>query len=140
MRSISTAGTIALIAGTIDATAVAAYAGIGIFASCYLLLAHRFAIDGRKLPLLFVATCTFGLIHGFGFAGFLMTTGQLGRSLIAPLFGFNIGVEIGQLAIVVVVLSIARIAGRHTPAVVPQIVAASLCGLGIYWFASRSFA
>jgi hypothetical protein len=47
-----------------------------------------------------VAAFVFGLIHGFGFAGALkalnLTTGDLALSL----FGFNVGVEIGQLAIV----------------------------------------
>jgi len=134
------AGFIALIAGTIGASSIVAFAGIGLFASCYLLLLKQSGSRGKNPSLLFVATCTFGLIHGFGFAGFLMDSGVLGTRLIAPLFGFNIGVEIGQFAIVVVVLLITRLTRSHIPAVVPQIVAASLCGLGIYWFASRSFA
>lgn len=46
----------------------------------------------------------FGLIHGFGFAGALSELGlpQTGRLL--SLFGFNLGVEFGQLAVVCLVL------------------------------------
>ncbi len=50
---------------------------------------------------------TFGLVHGFGFASVLsdlgLTTGNLGIALL----GFNIGVELGQLAIVSIFLPVA---------------------------------
>ena len=42
----------------------------------------------------------FGLIHGFGFANVLNEAGLAGGSLVMALIGFNVGVEIGQLAIV----------------------------------------
>ncbi len=42
----------------------------------------------------------FGLIHGFGFAGVLQELDLAGGSLIRPLLGFNLGVELGQAAIV----------------------------------------
>jgi HupE/UreJ protein len=46
----------------------------------------------------------FGLIHGFGFATALSDLGLVHGGLLAPLIGFNLGVEIGQLAIVAVFL------------------------------------
>ncbi len=46
----------------------------------------------------------FGLIHGFGFASVLIGLGLPGGSLLSALFGFNLGVELGQLAIVAVFL------------------------------------
>lgn len=47
-------------------------------------------------------TFVFGLVHGFGFAGALRAL-SLGRSeLPRALFGFNLGVELGQLAVMVV--------------------------------------
>lgn len=42
----------------------------------------------------------FGLIHGFGFAAVLQELGLPRGALALSLFGFNLGVEIGQLAIV----------------------------------------
>jgi hypothetical protein len=42
----------------------------------------------------------FGLFHGFGFAGALAEMGVLGEHLGLSLFGFNLGVEIGQVVIV----------------------------------------
>lgn len=56
---------------------------------------------------------TFGLAHGFGFASVLINL-DLPRSILAlALFAFNLGVEIGQLTIVVLVLPMA-IMLRHT--------------------------
>ena len=46
----------------------------------------------------------FGLLHGFGFANVLGDLGLAGASMAITLAGFNIGVEVGQLAIVAVLL------------------------------------
>ena len=50
---------------------------------------------------------TFGLIHGFGFASVLTELGLPQATLVLSLLGFNLGVEAGQLAIVVVFLPLA---------------------------------
>jgi len=52
-------------------------------------------------------TFAFGLVHGFGFASALKDAGLAKGALAAPLVGFNVGVEIGQLCIVAVVLPLA---------------------------------
>jgi HupE / UreJ protein len=62
------------------------------------------AAVNNLLPLLsdrgWLVAFTFGLMHGFGFANVLADLG-LRRATLAPaLFGFNFGVELGQLAIV----------------------------------------
>ncbi len=49
----------------------------------------------------------FGLIHGFGFANALNELGSTSATLALTLLGFNLGVEIGQLAIVAVFLPLA---------------------------------
>ncbi len=54
-----------------------------------------------------VAAFLFGLIHGFGFAGALKALNLPAGDLALSLFGFNLGVEIGQLAIVIVFVPIA---------------------------------
>lgn len=59
-----------------------------------------------------VAFC-FGLIHGFGFASVLAELGLPTDALALSLLGFNLGVEVGQLAIVAVFLPLA-FALRHT--------------------------
>jgi len=49
----------------------------------------------------------FGLIHGFGFANVLLDLGLPANDIVAALGGFNIGVELGQLVIVLVFLPLA---------------------------------
>ena len=43
---------------------------------------------------------TFGLIHGLGFSNFLRAALGSAESITLPLFAFNVGLEVGQLAIV----------------------------------------
>ncbi len=136
-------GAIALGIGSIGLLAGIAYVGIGIFAASYLNLstAITHANDKRGATLLLVTTTVcFGLIHGFGFAGFLMETGLLGTSLFIPLLGFNLGVELGQLTIVAVTLLIAKIVHKHLPQSLPQFAAAALCAVGVFWFVERTIA
>ena len=54
-----------------------------------------------------------GLLHGFGFSSVLIDLGLPSNQLIASLLGFNAGVELGQLAIVVVLLPVLYLI-RHT--------------------------
>jgi len=54
-----------------------------------------------------VAAFELGLLHGFGFATALADAGVQGKSLATTLFGFNLGVELGQLAIVAALLPLA---------------------------------
>lgn len=57
-----------------------------------------------------VAAFVFGLIHGFGFASVLADLGLPQGSLVLALVGFNIGVELGQVAIVAAFLPLAYVA------------------------------
>jgi hypothetical protein len=54
-----------------------------------------------------IVAFAFGLIHGFGFANVLGDLGLAHKELAAALIGFNVGVELGQLAIVAVFLPVA---------------------------------
>ena len=89
----------------------------------------------RRWRLAFV----FGLIHGFGFANVLLDLGLPGQALALALGGFNLGVELGQLAIVVVFLSVAWQL-RHTAFYRWGVVVAGSLGIGAtgaYWTVSR---
>ncbi len=63
----------------------------------------RGAAEHRRWVMAFI----FGLIHGFGFASVLADLGLPSDALVLALVGFNVGVELGQLAIVAVFLPIA---------------------------------
>ena len=61
--------------------------------------------DDKKLwsPIYFLALF-FGFIHGLGFASYFKALLGKEASIIVPLLGFNLGVEIGQLCIVAFIL------------------------------------
>jgi hypothetical protein len=76
--------------------------GVGVPTPPSVRVRGRFGAAGRW-PLAFV----FGLVHGFGFAGALEELGLDRSALGKTLLGFNVGVELGQLAIVAVALPLA---------------------------------
>lgn len=66
-------------------------------------------VEGKRWLIAFLL----GLIHGFGFAGVLADLGLPNDALLWALAGFNLGVECGQLAIVLLFVPLA-FAGKHT--------------------------
>jgi len=87
-------------------------------------------------------TFLFGLIHGFGFASVLreLGVGQGGHGLALPLFSFNLGVELGQIAIAALVLPLIWRLRKNEKFVrygVPALsVIVALAGL--YWLLERT--
>lgn len=53
---------------------------------------------------IYIIILFFGLIHGLGFSNFLSAMLFEGESIVVPLLGFNIGIEVAQLIIVLAVL------------------------------------
>ncbi len=99
------------------------------------LLAAKGARDVRAWIALF-----FGLVHGFGFASVLREIGLPTRALGISLFSFNLGVEIGQAVLVVIVASLLALLRSRSPVHAGQIVkAASVVVIlaGAYWFVQR---
>lgn len=81
----------------------------------------------------------FGLIHGFGFANVLLDLGLSSGSLAVGLLGFNIGVELGQLAIVLVLLPL-MFAVRETMFyrhVVFRFGSVAVALMGLVWMIER---
>jgi len=57
----------------------------------------------------YITAAIFGLIHGLGFSGYLkMLLGQ-NQGVLKPLFAFNIGIELGQILVVLIVLILREI-------------------------------
>ncbi len=92
---------------------------------------------GRSWLIIFL----FGLFHGFGFADVLAELGVTSRNAVLSLFGFNLGVELGQLMIIAVVfpgLYLLR-KQRFYPSFVMKIGALLLGAMSLYWFIERAF-
>lgn len=84
----------------------------------------------------------FGFIHGFGFASVLREMNLPSRALGWSLFTFNLGVEIGQLFVVVVVASaLAALRSRSEAAGRRLAYAGSIVvvAAGAFWFVQRVF-
>jgi hydrogenase/urease accessory protein HupE len=84
----------------------------------------------------------FGFIHGFGFANVLREMDLPARALGWSLFSFNLGVEIGQLLVVVAVASTLRIVSARSEAVGRRLAFAGsivVIAAGTFWFIQRVF-
>lgn len=81
----------------------------------------------------------FGLIHGFGFANVLADMQLPTGSLALSLFAFNIGVELGQCAIVLLALPLIRYAQRHTfyERTFMPVAAMLIATVGVAWSVER---
>ena len=116
-------------------------AGAALFTTCYLMMSGQIHDTGR---LRMVVTTVFGLIHGFGFAADLLESRLPKEKLAEILVGFNLGVEIGQLTVVLAITGVVMLARRvhlATPrAITIDLLASWLVAVGMYWFMSRSFA
>lgn len=94
-------------------------------------------IEGRWL-----LTFAFGLIHGFGFAGVLkeLNIGAGGSGIAVPLLSFNVGVELGQLAVAALVWPLLQWL-RNRPALTNKLVPVGSLLVAIaggYWLVERT--
>lgn len=84
----------------------------------------------------------FGFVHGFGFAGVLREFGLPPQALGWSLFSFNLGVEIGQVCIVLIVATVlTAIHSRNRKLGERITTVGSICVIlaGSYWFIERVF-
>jgi hydrogenase/urease accessory protein HupE len=92
----------------------------------------------RPLGRRWVVSGFFGLVHGFGFAAVLREMGLPREGLVASLFLFNVGVEIGQVLFVSLLLPLLWLL-RRTPAYPVTVRSASLglLAIALVWFVQR---
>ena len=101
--------------------------------------------DDRRLSERFpwIVAFLFGLLHGFGFAGALAEIGLPEGDVPLALLTFNLGVEIGQLAIVAVALAALYVIRKLRSNWLHPTKTATAYGIGIistYWFVERMIA
>ena len=110
--------------------------GLFVFSFCYLMLVSK---NLSSFFSLFIASI-FGLIHGFGFGGFLFEVGFSEDNILKTLFGFNLGVEIGQLMamslFILIIFGISKLDIKNKEYINP-LLATLLVTLGTYWFVYR---
>jgi hypothetical protein len=129
-------GAAAMEAWRVPAAALALL-GVAVAAACYFGLiraaAHASALRGA------VAT-GFGLVHGLGFASVLTQHPLPAARLVPALVGFNLGVEIGQLAAAATAWLVLRAIASRLPRLydwVTPVASAATCGAGVFWALTR---
>jgi len=89
-----------------------------------------------------VVAFAFGLLHGFGFASGLSSMGLPKAEIPLALLLFNVGVELGQVAFVLLVVLLERsfrVLEVRWPRVVEQLPGYAVGTLGAYWTIQRTF-
>lgn len=87
-----------------------------------------------------IVAFTFGLLHGFGFAGALTEVGLPEQAVPLALLFFNVGVEVGQLSFVAAVILIAAVAKRflhNIPEWLPTASAYAIGTIASFWTIER---
>ena len=136
MSLLAAAGASALGAGTLAAYA---WIGLALFSACHFALLRR---SSRPAQLRAALAFAFGLVHGFGFAGVLMELELPTTRLVPALFGFNLGVELGQLAVVAIAWPALALLERRSPEAYRRIAEAGsalIFALGTFWLVARNF-
>lgn len=97
-----------------------------------------YPVLGRRVAWIVFA---FGLFHGAGFASVLLSMDIHPDYTVWTLLGFNLGVEIGQVAIVLVIFPILFLvrANRFYLHFGLQATAVCLITIALYWFIERAF-
>jgi hypothetical protein len=130
---------VSAIAGFGQLTALT-WIGLGIFSFCHFELLR---VHPRPERLRALVAFAFGLAHGFGFAGILMEIDLPAHRLIPALFGFNIGVELGQLLVVLIAWPLLRLLAKVHEGLwyrwLAEAGSAGIAGLGIYWVVLRNW-
>ena len=114
--------------------------GLLIFLISYALLVETKKDAEFYNPFL---TLVFGLVHGFGFASVLLELGLPKGRTVSALFGFNLGVEPGQILVVTLAISTLYVLGKTKLIKYKEnlynIAALFLIALGTFWFVGRVF-
>jgi hypothetical protein len=87
-----------------------------------------------------VVAFAFGLLHGFGFASGLAQLGLPKGEIPLALLLFNVGVEIGQLAFVLLILLLERafrLLQIHWPVLIARLPGYVVGSLGAFWTIQR---
>jgi hydrogenase/urease accessory protein HupE len=111
-----------------------------IFLASELAKQHR-GETGLTTKAPWLVALTFGLLHGFGFAGALTEVGLPQSDIPLALLFFNVGVEVGQLMFVAGVLCVTWVIKKikfRWPVWVEHVPAYSIGSLAAFWFIQRT--
>lgn len=133
----ATLGFVSVPSGPVEATIA-----LSILFLASELARRRTRRDDASLTMRFpwLVAFSFGLLHGFGFAGALHEVGLPQQAIPLALLFFNIGVEIGQLLFIAAVLSLAWLLKKITtlPNWSPRFAAYVIGSVSAFWVIERT--
>ena len=112
-----------------------------LIAISIVLLARELAVPGesltRRKP--WLMAFSFGLLHGFGFAGALAEIGLPDDALAASLLFFNVGLELGQLMIVLPLFALMWLIAKRliVSRLLVNAAVYAMGGVAVYWTVDR---
>jgi hypothetical protein len=113
-------------------------AGLALFLTFYLSLTNHYS--NPWLPL--IVTIFFGLIHGLGFASSIAESGIPQDRLLPIILSFNVGVEVGQLAVAFTLLAFLKLTKTYFRFsdfnYLHGAMGAFVFSMGTFWFISRA--
>jgi hypothetical protein len=131
------AGALALFVASAVFGGLPAFWGIALFTACYFGL---LATTSRGDRLRWGIACLFGFVHGLGFSGVLLEQELPRAELVRALFGFNVGVELGQLAVVALIWPLLLwFRGRHLDSRIVDATSLAGAALGTFALVLRAF-
>ena len=145
VTSFTLAHSITLAAATLGVLWVPGPPVEAVIALSILFLASELVKVNRGFPSLtarypWIVAFTFGLLHGFGFAGALAEVGLPQHEVPLALLMFNVGVELGQLLFIAVILVIVRLSKwlrSEWPAWIRQVPAYGIGSIAALWLIER---
>jgi hypothetical protein len=111
-----------------------------LIAASIVYMAFENIVGASSVERRWVMAFAFGLVHGFGFSFALKETMQFaGSHLLTSLLAFNIGVELGQLAVLLVLIPLVDAAFRYVVAERMGIIllSAIVAHTGWHWMVER---
>ena len=112
--------------------------GLGMLTLAILKLGEEPDQSDKLRPILAII---FGTIHGFGFANILSEISLDRTNFLVSLLGFNIGVEIGQILVLIIMWGLMSFLATkilsNNMKKITGLVSSILCSIGLYWFLTR---
>jgi hypothetical protein len=111
-----------------------------LIAASIVYVAVENILTPRLKPWRALVVFGFGLLHGLGFAGVLVEVGLPHGQFVPALVSFNVGVELGQLAVITAAYLAVGIWGRNKTWYRPRVVipaSATVAAVGLFWTVQR---
>lgn len=140
VSSFTIAHSITLALSALDVVSLPSRLVESVIALSIVYVVYENVYRAQNVKYRWMLTFGFGLIHGFGFAGALQEIGLPKQQEVYALFTFNLGVELGQLAIVCIVLPLLLYIKKRQWFGRLRLSASAMIGLaGSFWFITRVF-